>query len=113
MTKTNIVVGVLLWVSAFALISSQYRVRQLTIEINRARDLAYQLDNDRVRASLAQTKLSNPTRVEQTARERLQMELPELSRSPIVEVRSVTTAADAVASNASAAVTAASKSVRP
>ncbi|TAG02159.1 MAG: cell division protein FtsL [Betaproteobacteria bacterium] len=89
MTKANVVIGVLLWISAFALISSQYRVRQLTIEINRARDLAYQLDNDRVRATLAQSKLSTPSRVESTARERLQMELPELSRSPIVDVRAL------------------------
>ncbi len=102
MTKSNIVIGVLLWVSAFALISSQYRVRQLTIEINRARDLAYQLDNDRVRATLAQTKLSNPTRVEQTARERLQMELPELSRSPIVEVRSAVASSDAATATVAA-----------
>ena len=87
MTKVNVFLGVLVWVSAFALISSQFRVRQLTIEINRARDLAYQLDNDRTRAILAQSKLSTPSRVESSARERLAMELPEMSRAAIIEVQ--------------------------
>jgi cell division protein FtsL len=86
MTKANVLLGVLVWVSAFALVSSQYRVRQLTIDINRARDLAYQLENDRSRATIAQSRLSTPSRVEVTARERLNMELPELSRAPIVEM---------------------------
>jgi cell division protein FtsL len=86
MTKANLLLGALVWVSAFALISSQYRVRQLTIEINRGRDLAYQLENDRTRSVLAQSKLSTPSRVETTARERFAMVLPEMSRAAIVEV---------------------------
>ncbi len=86
MTKANVLLGALVWVSAFALISSQYRVRQLTIEINRARDLAYQLDNDRTRSILAQSKLSTPSRVETTARERFAMVLPEMSRAAIIEI---------------------------
>ena len=52
MTRVNIVLAMLVWASAFALVSSQYRVRHLTIEINRARDLAYQLETDRNRLTL-------------------------------------------------------------
>ena len=35
MTRVNIILAILVWASAFALVSSQYRVRHLTIEINR------------------------------------------------------------------------------
>ena len=86
MTRVNVILAILVWASAFALVSSQYRVRHLTIEINRARDLAYQLDSDRNRATLVQSRLSTPTIVERTARERLGMDLPEGTRTQIVEL---------------------------
>ena len=86
MTRVNIVLAMLVWASAFALVSSQYRVRHLTIEINRARDLAYQLETDRNRATLVQSRLSTPTIVERTARERLGMDLPEGTRTQLVEL---------------------------
>lgn len=93
MTRVNIVLAVLVWASAFALVSSQYRVRQLTIEINRARDLAYQLETDRNRATLTQSRYSTPTIVERTARERLGMDLPEGGRTQIVELGGSSTGA--------------------
>lgn len=89
MTRVNIVLATLVWASAFALVSSQYRVRHLTIEINRARDLAYQLETDRNRATLTQSRYSTPTIVERTARERLGMDLPEGGRTQIVELGAV------------------------
>ena len=95
MTRVNIVLAILVWASAFALVSSQYRVRHLTIEINRARDLAYQLENDRNRATLVQSRLSTPTIVERTARERLGMDLPEGARTQLVELGSAANAATA------------------
>jgi cell division protein FtsL len=93
MTRINIVLALLVWASAFALVSSQYRVRQLTIEINRARDLSYQLETDRNRATLTQSRYSTPTIVERTARERLGMDLPEGSRTQIVELGGISQAA--------------------
>ena len=93
MTRVNIVLAILVWASAFALVSSQYRVRHLTIEINRARDLAYQLETDRNRATLVQSRLSTPTIVERTARERLGMDLPEGARTQLVELGSAANAA--------------------
>ena len=95
MTRVNIVLAILVWASAFALVSSQYRVRHLTIEINRARDLAYQLDTDRNRATLVQSRLSTPTIVERTARERLGMDLPEGARTQLVELGGAASAASA------------------
>ncbi|MGL4231872.1 MAG: cell division protein FtsL [Casimicrobium sp.] len=88
MTKANVFIGVLVWVSAFVLVSTQYRVRQLTTEINRQRDLAYQLDNDRTKATLAQSRLSTPSRVESTARDIIGMELPDPQKTKIVDLRS-------------------------
>jgi len=93
MTRVNIVFALLVWASAFALVSSQYRVRHLTIEINRARDAAYQLETDRNRATLVQSRLSTPTIVERTARERLGMDLPEGARTQIVELNGAVNAA--------------------
>ncbi len=95
MTKVNILLAMLVWASAFALVSSQYRVRHLTIEINRARDLAYQLETDRNRATLVQSRLSTPTIVERTARERLGMDLPEGTRTQLVELGGKENAASA------------------
>ena len=99
MTRVNVIFAVLVWASAFALVTSQYRVRYLTIEINRARDLAYQLETDRNRATLVQSRLSTPTIVERTARERLNMDLPEGSRTQIVELNSITNATATAVSN--------------
>ena len=93
MTRINIVLAILVWASAFALVSSQYRVRYLTIEINRARDLAYQLETDRNRATLVQSRLSTPTIVERTARERLGMDFPEGARTQLVELGGSTNSA--------------------
>jgi cell division protein FtsL len=95
MTRINVILGSLVWASAFALVSSQYRVRHLTIEINRARDTAYQLETERNRATLQQSRLSTPTIVERTARERLGMDLPEGARTQIVELSGAVTAAGA------------------
>ncbi|MEQ1596335.1 MAG: cell division protein FtsL [Casimicrobium sp.] len=94
MTRINIILGLLVWISAFALVSSQYRVRHLTIEINRARDVAYQLETDRNRATLVQSRLSTPTIVERTARERLDMDLPEGSRTQLVDLNVAASAKD-------------------
>jgi cell division protein FtsL len=95
MTRVNVVLAILVWASAFALVSSQYRVRHLTIEINRARDLAYQLESDRNRATLVQSRLSTPTIVERTARERLGMDWPEGARTQLVELSGANAAASA------------------
>jgi len=94
-TRVNVLLALLVWASAFALVSSQYRVRHLTIEINKARDVAYQLETDRNRATLVQSRLSTPTIVERTARERLGMDLPEGTRTQIVELNGATQAASA------------------
>ena len=94
MTRINIILGLLVWISAFALVSSQYRVRHLTIEINRARDVAYQLETDRNRATLVQSRLSTPTIVERTAHERLDMDLPEGSRTQLVDLNVAASAKD-------------------
>jgi cell division protein FtsL len=95
MIRVNIILAILVWASAFALVSSQYRVRHLTIEINRARDLAYQLETDRNRATLVQSRLSTPTIVERTARERLGMDLPEGARTQLVELGGAASTASA------------------
>lgn len=86
MLKVNVVLGLLVWVSAFALVSTQYRVRQLTSEINRARDLAYQLDNEWSRARIAQSRLSTASRVEQVARGQLGLDLPEPAQIRLLDL---------------------------
>lgn len=94
MTKVNVFLAVLVWISAFVLVSTQYRVRQLTIEINRARDLAYALENEKTKGSLAQSRLSTPSRVESTAREKLGMDLPNSATTSIVDLRPTGTSAN-------------------
>ncbi len=87
MTKVNLLLAALVWISAFVLVSTQYRVRQLTVEINKQRDFAYQLDNDRTKSTLAQSRLSTPSRVETTARDAIGMELPDPQKTRIVDLR--------------------------
>jgi cell division protein FtsL len=89
MLRANIVLALLVWVSAFALVTSQYRVRQLTSEINRARDLAYQLENDWSRSRIAQSRLSTATRVEQVARGQLGLDLPEPAQIRLLDLQAV------------------------
>ncbi len=89
MLRANIVLALLVWVSAFALVTSQYRVRQLTSEINRARDLAYQLENDWSRSRIAQSRLSTATRVEQVARGQLGLDLPEPAQIQLLDLQAV------------------------
>ncbi|MFN3630795.1 MAG: cell division protein FtsL [Casimicrobiaceae bacterium] len=89
MLRANIMLALLVWVSAFALVTSQYRVRELTIEINRARDLAYQLENDWSRLRIAQSRLSTATRVEQVARGQLGLDLPEPSQIRLLDLQAV------------------------
>ncbi|TAG81060.1 MAG: cell division protein FtsL [Burkholderiales bacterium] len=89
MTRINLFVAALVWVSAFVVVSTQYRVRQLTTEINKQRDLAYQLENERTKATLAQSRLSTPSRVESTAREVIGMELPDPQKSLLLDLRIV------------------------
>ncbi len=86
MLKANLVLALLVWLSAFALVSSQYRVRHLTVEINRARDLAYQLEVEANRARIAQSRLSTATRVEAVAREQLGLELPGPSQMRLIDI---------------------------
>jgi cell division protein FtsL len=100
MTKVNVFLAVLVWVSAFVLVSTQYRVRQLTIDINKQRDLAYQLDNDRTKGTLAQSRLSTPSRVEQTAREKLGMDLPQSASTQILDLRQTGASPQVAASEA-------------
>jgi cell division protein FtsL len=100
MTKVNVFLAVLVWVSGFVLVSTQYRVRQLTIEINKQRDLAYQLENERTKGALAQSRLSTPSRVEQTAREKIGMDLPNPATTTIVDLRASPTSAQVAANGA-------------
>jgi len=86
MLKVNLILAVLVWLSAFVLVTTQYRVRQLTIEINRARDIAYQLESDWSRIHSAQTRLSASTRVEQVARGQLGLDLPQPAQIRLLDL---------------------------
>ena len=87
MTRANIVLAILVWISAFALVSSQFRVRHLTIEINRARDVAYQLESGSVTVRFWFSPDCQPLIIaERTARDRLGMDLPEGGRTQLVEL---------------------------
>lgn len=86
MVRANLLLALLVWVSAFALVTSQYRVRQLTIEINRARDQAYQLENEWNRLRIEQSRLSSASRIEQVARTQLGLDLPAPSQIRFFDV---------------------------
>ena len=72
-SKLNILLTVLLVLSALSLVNAQYQSRRLFIELERAQALARQLDIDWAQSQLDQSTLGKHARIEANARRDLNM----------------------------------------
>lgn len=73
MARLNLVLAVLLMLSAISLVTSRYHSRQLFIELERGNALANTLDTDWRRLQLERAELARNARVDHVARQDLKM----------------------------------------
>lgn len=71
--RLNVLLTVLLVLSALSLVNSQYQARRLFIELERAQATARQLDIDWAQLQLDQSTLGKHARIESNARRDLKM----------------------------------------
>ena len=73
MTRVNTMLLLAVLASALYLVRVQYESRRLTTELDRAKDLAQELQTEHDRLDLERRALGTPLRVEKLAREQLNM----------------------------------------
>ncbi|NBX54924.1 MAG: cell division protein FtsL [Betaproteobacteria bacterium] len=73
MTRVNMMLLLGVLASALYLVRVQYESRRLTTELDRAKDLAQELQTEHDRLDLERRALGTPLRVEKLAREQLNM----------------------------------------
>lgn len=95
MVRLNIVLGVLLMLSAIWLVRSSYESRHLFVELEKAQSQAHELQIDFERLQVEKRAQATPLRVEKLAREKLHM----FNNSPAV-THYVSTSASGAASSA-------------
>jgi cell division protein FtsL len=76
MTRLNLVLLLVLIASGLYLVSSSHRARQLFADLNRLQNEQRRLDNDHQRLITERQIAATNLRVEQMAREKLQMRMP-------------------------------------
>ncbi|MBR7747283.1 cell division protein FtsL [Undibacterium baiyunense] len=72
-TRLNILLGLLLVISALSLINSQYQARRLFIEIERAQTLSQQYEVEWTQLKLDQSTFGKHARIEAVASKELEM----------------------------------------
>ena len=73
MGRLNLVVAILLMLSAISLVSSRYQARQLFVELEQVRTTARALEVDWRQLQLERAELARNARIDRIARDQLQM----------------------------------------
>ena len=73
MGRVNLIVALLLMLSAISLVTARYQARQTFVELERSRASARTLDVDWRQLQLERAELARNARVDRVAREQLQM----------------------------------------
>lgn len=84
MAKLNIVLVLILIASALSVVTSQHKARSLFVALENEQEMARQLEVKWGQLQLEQSTLAMHERVEQIAREKLNMKVPTASRVQIV-----------------------------
>lgn len=84
MAKLNIVLVLMLIASALSVVTSQHKARSLFVALENEQEMARQLEVKWGQLQLEQSTLAMHERVEQIAREKLNMKVPTASRVQIV-----------------------------
>ncbi|MEK6736226.1 MAG: cell division protein FtsL [Pseudomonadota bacterium] len=96
MFKLNIVLILIAVACALSVVTSQHKARKLFVVLENEKEIAQQLDVEWGRLQLEQSTLGVHGRIEQIAKERLNMKLPPTSR---VQIVSIDSAADLLSSD--------------
>lgn len=88
MFKLNIVLILIAVACALSVVTSQHKARKLFVVLENEKEIAQQLDVEWGRLQLEQSTLGVHGRIEQIAKERLNMKLPPDSRVQIVSIDS-------------------------
>ncbi len=96
MFKLNIVLILIAVACALSVVTSQHKARKLFVVLENEKEIAQQLDVEWGRLQLEQSTLVVHGRIEQIAKERLNMKLPPASR---VQIVSIDSAADLLSSD--------------
>lgn len=84
MTKLNLILFVVLIVTALGVVTSQHKARKLYIELQGFEELTRQYDIEWGQLQLEQSTWAMHARIEQIARTYLHMQVPEPSRIQVV-----------------------------
>ena len=85
MTRINLLLLLVLVVSALGLVSSRYQARKLVIELEREQTRARAFEVEWGQLQLEQSTWAAPARVEKIAREQLRMQVPAPTRIQVVD----------------------------
>ena len=86
MTRTNILLTLILIACALSVVTSQHKARKLFVELENEQALARRLTIEWGQLQLEQSTWAMHTRVEKIATEQLHMRLPDASRVQIVSM---------------------------
>jgi cell division protein FtsL len=84
LARINLILLALLTACALGLVTSQHKARALFAELERAQNLAKQLDVEWGQLQLEQSTWAMHARVEKLARDRLHMSVPDVKRTQVV-----------------------------
>ncbi|MCB5186197.1 cell division protein FtsL [Methylobacillus gramineus] len=84
MTKLNLILFVVLIVTALGVITAQHKARKLYIELQQQQDASKQHEIEWGQLQLEQSTWAMHSRIEQIAEKRLNMQVPEANRIQVV-----------------------------
>ena len=85
MTRLNVILLVLLVVSALSLVTSRHQARKLFVELEREQAQARSYEIEYGQLQIEQSTWAMPARIEKIAREQLRLQLPDASHVEVVE----------------------------
>lgn len=84
MTKLNLILFLIVILSALGTVTSQHKARKLYIELQQEQENARQFDIEWGQLQLEQSTWAMHARIEQIARGHLQMQVPETARIQVI-----------------------------
>lgn len=86
LVRLNVLLLLVLVLSALGLVTSRHQARKLVAEFEREQNIARQLQVEWGQLQLEQSTWATPARIEKIARQQLKMELPRTERTQVITV---------------------------
>ena len=85
MTKLNLILFFVLFLTALGTVTSQHKARKLYVELQQQQDYAKQFEVEWGQLQLEQSTWAMHSRIEQIASERLHMQVPDAKRIQVIK----------------------------